>query len=173
MGVCLVVLGLSLTAVDSLSSGEHVFAGACLIVVGSSFHGLTYVLCEKIMTPLPAMSSSPLQCRSESSTALLQHEHHVQTTATTTTISLQPLSKKQFIRREEPNHISVRANCAIQGIVATVALLLWQIYYTLPPFDALIITPLADARASILNAVLILSGVVLSNVLHSVDSFKH
>jgi len=77
MGVILVVIGLSLTASDTKKVGERVFFGAMLILVGSSFHGLTYVLSERIMTAA--------------------HER-----------------------------ISIRANCAVQGLVATIVLLIWQ-----------------------------------------------
>lgn len=51
IGVVLVVFGLSLTALDSVSEGEHVFAGALLILIGSSLHAITYVLSEMIMLP--------------------------------------------------------------------------------------------------------------------------
>jgi len=77
MGVILVVIGLSLTASDTKKVGDRVFFGAMLILVGSSFHGLTYVLSERIMTAA--------------------HER-----------------------------ISIRANCAVQGMVATIVLLIWQ-----------------------------------------------
>ncbi|KAL7462171.1 hypothetical protein ACHAXS_002560 [Conticribra weissflogii] len=181
MGVCLVVVGLSLTAMDSLSSGENVFVGACLILVGSSGHGLVYVLSEKVMIP-------PSSAESSGDTIIVDESEKTTTTPTTSHSKfqcskpaqsskigdqiqplLQPLKEKM---KAEPTHISVRANCAIQGTVATVTLLFWQIVYTLPRFDGLILAPMRDAGTSSLEAFWILSGIALANLLHSVTFFQ-
>ena len=130
LGVLFVVLGLSLTAKDSSKAGDSVFLGAILILVGSSFHGLTYVLSELLMTA----KSSP------------------------------SLSK-------EREHISIRANCAVQGIVATVALLGWQVVYTFPRRQSLILDPMDDAGTSPLYALAILMTIALANLLHSVTFY--
>ena len=105
MGIFLVVVGLSLTALDSHHVGKNIFAGALLIIVGSSFHGLTYVMSEMIMTT--PVSSSSLTTTTTTKTA---PPHSDETAAT------------KNINQPEPDHLSVRANCAIQGIVATLAI---------------------------------------------------
>eukprot|EP00571_Detonula_confervacea_P005676 CAMPEP_0172324096 /NCGR_PEP_ID=MMETSP1058-20130122/50439_1 /TAXON_ID=83371 /ORGANISM="Detonula confervacea, Strain CCMP 353" /LENGTH=484 /DNA_ID=CAMNT_0013040275 /DNA_START=226 /DNA_END=1680 /DNA_ORIENTATION=+ len=154
MGVCIVVAGLSLTAMDSLAVGESVFFGACLILVGSSFHGLTYVLSEKIMTSSVSSSlTTPTACIGSSD-------------ATTATTQI-----KNHNTRQESQHVSVRANCSIQGGVATAVLLLWQLFYTLPRLQHLILDPMADAGTTPLQALAILFTIALSNLLHSVTFF--
>mmetsp|Transcript_10460 Transcript_10460/g.16919 ORF Transcript_10460/g.16919 Transcript_10460/m.16919 type:complete len:383 (+) Transcript_10460:259-1407(+) len=50
VGVASVFLGLALTAFNSVSIGQKVFVGACLVVAGSSMHALTYVISEMLMT---------------------------------------------------------------------------------------------------------------------------
>jgi drug/metabolite transporter (DMT)-like permease len=127
-GVLFVVLGLSLTAKDSSKMGDSVFLGAILILVGSSFHGLTYVLSELLMTA--------------------KHEG------------------------KEREHISIRANCAVQGIVATVALLGWQVVYTFPHRQSLILDSMDDAGTTPLYALAILVTIALANLLHSVTFYS-
>ena len=171
MGVCLVVVGLSLTAMDSLAVGASVFMGACLILVGSSFHGLTYVLSEKIMTaPPPALQQEVT--RSQQCNNIGMSSSSDGTTPTSTTSQVQNLSNKRLGGvKVEPQHISVRANCSIQGIVATLALLLWQLIYTLPRLKPLILDPMAVAGTSNMEALLILGTITLANLLHSVTFF--
>ena len=67
--------------------------------------------------------------------------------------------------------ISIRANCAIQGIVASIVLLLWQIIYTLPRLQSLILTPMAQAHTSPLHAMTILLAITFANLLHSVTFY--
>mmetsp|Transcript_53334 Transcript_53334/g.113299 ORF Transcript_53334/g.113299 Transcript_53334/m.113299 type:complete len:208 (+) Transcript_53334:493-1116(+) len=76
-------------------------------------------------------------------------------------------------RKEEESrhHISVRANCAVQGIVATLCLLLWQLVYTLPRLSSLILDPMAEAGTTPLRALAILGAIALANLLHSVTFF--
>lgn len=129
--------------------GAKIFIGACLILVGSSFHGLTYVLSEMIMTTnvdnSPSSVKSPVKNRDNTS----EQDHS----------------------QRETRHISIRANCAIQGIVATVVLLLWQIIYTLPRIQELILTPMAEFNTSPLHAIAILLAITIANLLHSVTFY--
>lgn len=50
IGILVVFGGLALTAIDSVAVGPDVFKGSLLIIFGSSFHAMTYVLSEAIMT---------------------------------------------------------------------------------------------------------------------------
>jgi drug/metabolite transporter (DMT)-like permease len=50
IGVCLVFLGLTITAFSSVALGPDVFQGACFVLMGSSIHALTYVLYEIMLT---------------------------------------------------------------------------------------------------------------------------
>lgn len=167
MGVFLVVAGLSLTAMDSLAVGRSIFLGACLILVGSSFHGLTYVWSEMLMTKKSTSTSSSESSLTTSVTSSIGSTDA--TTATTMTVS--PRKNHSNPRRQERQYISVRANCAIQGIVATSALLLWQILYTLPRLQSLILDPMAHAGTTPLEALAILFTISLSNLLHGVTFF--
>ena len=142
-GVLLVVLGLSLTAMDSISLGPLVFLGACFILVGSSFHGLTYVMSEWIMT--------------ESSETVDSSGGSPDATA--------------IRRRGEPEHLSIRANCSIQGIVAMVVFLLWQGVYTYPNREGLILEPMSKANTSLMDAFVIMCAITLANLVHSVTFY--
>jgi len=133
-GVCVVVVGLTLTAFDSKSVGENVFTGAILVFVGSSFHGLTYVLCERIMTPSPTNAGN-----------------------------------SDTPKRRD--HLSVNANCAIQGMVATMALLLWQIFYTLPRLEPLILAPMRESGTTVLEALFILGIITVASFVHSLTYY--
>ena len=136
IGVVLVVFGLSVTAMDSVSEGEHVFAGAILILVGSSLHAITYVLSEMIMVP-----------------------------------SSETESAGRFIKfRLEP--ISTRANCAIQGIMACLVFFVWQIFYTFPRFQVLILNQMNNAGTTLCQAFCILISITLANILHSITFFQ-
>ena len=155
MGIVLVVVGLSITALDSFAVGKKIFVGACLILVGSSFHGLTYVLSEMIMTTKEDDNShSSSSAAAAVSSSLKNHR-----------------STQQQQYRREPRHISIRANCAIQGIVASVVLLIWQIIYTLPRIQALIFTPMEEYGTSPLHATTILLAITFANLLHSVTFY--
>ena len=140
VGICLVVVGLALTAMDSKTVGKNVFAGACLILIGSSFHGLTYVMSEKIMTPSKI-------------------------------ITVNGSSSVKKITPIEPEHLSIRANCAVQGIVAMLTFLLWQILYTLPRLEPLILTPMREAGTTILHASVILITISIANLVHSLTFY--
>mmetsp|Transcript_13879 Transcript_13879/g.28060 ORF Transcript_13879/g.28060 Transcript_13879/m.28060 type:complete len:428 (+) Transcript_13879:325-1608(+) len=122
VGVASVFLGLALTALHSVNIGQNVFLGACLVVVGSSLHALTYVVSEKLMTV-------------------------------------------------GDDKISVRANCAVQGAVACFALLMWQLFYTLPRFQELIGGPMDAAGSSWVDAVIVLGSIGLANLIHSTTFF--
>ena len=50
LGVVIVFLGLVITGLDSIALGPKVYHGALLIIFGSAWHALTYVLSESIMT---------------------------------------------------------------------------------------------------------------------------
>ena len=67
--------------------------------------------------------------------------------------------------------ISVRANCAIQGLVASSVLFAWQLVYTLPNIRTLILLPMSKAGTSPPQALLVLSAISLSNLLHSATFF--
>jgi len=146
-GVLLVVLGLSLTAMDSISLGPLVFLGACFILVGSSFHGLTYVMSEWIMTASETVDSSG---GSSGEAATLN---------------------ATAIRRREPEHLSIRANCSIQGFVAMVIFLLWQGVYTYPRRESLILAPMSVANTSFADAFTIMCAITLANLVHSITFY--
>ncbi len=181
-GVFLVVIGLSITALDSLTLGNNVFLGACLIVVGTSFHGLTYVFSEMIMTSTTVVdddanddesmmqryrlpSSSILTTRTDDDHRIIDDDN--------------ARVRREYTRLQRPRHqrrrrngiISVRANCAIQGLVAMIALLAWQVIYTLPRIRPLILVPMMETNTTLLCAFSILSAIALSNLFHSIAFF--
>lgn len=164
MGILLVVIGLSITALDSFSVGTRIFIGACLILVGSSFHGMTYVLSEMIMTTTTTTTTKEKDDGNSPSASSLSLK-----------ASTSPVKNRDNTQRHRHQQrirpISIRANCAIQGIVASIVLLLWQIIFTLPRLQSLILTPMAQAHTSPLHAVTILLAITFANLLHSVTFY--
>jgi drug/metabolite transporter (DMT)-like permease len=63
--------------------------------------------------------------------------------------------------------VSVKANCAIQGIVAGAVLLYWQLIYTRPRFEELIWEPMQESQTSGTKAMSILLGFAVANFVHA------
>lgn len=197
LGIALVVLGLAITAFDSYTTGNNnssssssssnsegggeggtnvIFWGACLIMIGTSLHGLTYVYSEKIMI----MSSSSSYYKT-----MLEHDvvdksssgssnnkcNNNETTDEKQQLMQQGTSQQQQLLQQKKEVISTRANCAIQGLVATLLLLIWQLIYTLPNIQQLILTPMTLSNTSPFQAIVILGAITLSNLVHSLTFY--
>jgi drug/metabolite transporter (DMT)-like permease len=63
--------------------------------------------------------------------------------------------------------LSVIQNCAIQGLVAFLCFVIWQIIYTAPRFDELIGEPMAEAGTALWYGLTILFGFSLTNMVHA------
>lgn len=59
-----------------------------------------------------------------------------------------------------------------QGIVACLGFLVWQVCYTLPRFQTLILDEMNNAGTTVLKAWCILISISLANLLHSVTFFQ-
>eukprot|EP00585_Thalassiosira_rotula_P007405 CAMPEP_0196141536 /NCGR_PEP_ID=MMETSP0910-20130528/9942_1 /TAXON_ID=49265 /ORGANISM="Thalassiosira rotula, Strain GSO102" /LENGTH=387 /DNA_ID=CAMNT_0041402701 /DNA_START=254 /DNA_END=1417 /DNA_ORIENTATION=- len=77
----------------------------------------------------------------------------------------------EYIMTRGKFRITVRANCAIQGLVACIALLLWQIVYTRPRYSELIRQPMMEAGTSWSKALVVFLGIALANFIHSISFF--
>jgi hypothetical protein len=119
---------------------------------------MTYVLSEMVMT-----SSLPNQSTETDSILPSSEENSKKTVTGETTMRFPRL-------RLEP--ISVRANCAIQGLVACLVFLLWQLLYTLPRFESLILAEMKSSGTTLIQALMILTLISLSNLLHSVTFYQ-
>lgn len=69
------------------------------------------------------------------------------------------------------HRLSIRQNCAIQGLVAAFFFLLWQFVYTYPRFDEKIWEPMQAADSTIAYAAFVLTLFTLSNTVHSITFF--
>ena len=67
--------------------------------------------------------------------------------------------------------LSVLQNCAVQGIVATIAFFVWQMVYTVPRFEELILEPMKLAGTSALHGLGVLFLFSLANLVHSTTFF--
>ena len=65
--------------------------------------------------------------------------------------------------------ITVRANCAVQGLVACIALALWQLVYTRPRFMELIRTPMLQAGTSWQQALFVFLAIAVANFIHALS----
>jgi hypothetical protein len=122
VNVLVVFAGLTVTATDSVNMGPNVVKGSILIIVGSAMHGLTYIICEAVMT----------------------------------------------VGDEK---LTVIQNNFLQGSVAGLLFLVWQLVFTLPRSDELIWRPMENAGTSFGYAVILLGGFGMSNVVHSITYF--
>lgn len=128
LGVCIVFVGLAITALDaSVGYGQDVVRGSAMVLLGSLMHALTYVMSEALMS------------RGE--------------------------------REEAEPPLSVYANCAIQGIVACGAMVIWQLVYTRPRWQELVVEPVHDAQTTVWGAFFLLSAFTMANFLHSIGFF--
>jgi len=142
MGIITVFGGLVLTATDgSVQVGSDVARGLLLVLLGSAMHGLTYVLCETVMVILPHHDDSCEGLRSF------------------------------LMGNPRDKRLTVLQNCAIQGIVAVVIMFVWQIIYTAPRYDELILEPMIQAHTTKLHAALVLGFFALSNLIHALSYF--
>jgi drug/metabolite transporter (DMT)-like permease len=67
--------------------------------------------------------------------------------------------------------LSVRQNCAVQGIVAASSLFLWQIIYTLPRWQEKIWGPMQAAETTMVQALSIFLVFALANLIHAMTFF--
>ena len=159
MGIVIVFVGLALTATDvhSLSSSAHsggnagnnVAHGLALVVVGSAMHGMTYVLCEVVMVVDDKARA------------------HIRAT-------LPKFLQVAFIDSDDDDDrpgLSVTQNCAIQGINAVVFMLVWQLLYTLPRWNNLVLEPMEEAGTTVTAALVLLGGFGLANLVHAISYF--
>lgn len=69
------------------------------------------------------------------------------------------------------DHVSIQANCAIQGIVCCISVGAWQLIYTRTHLEEVLLDPLRDAGTSWMHALLLLLSFGLSNFVHSLSFF--
>ncbi len=67
--------------------------------------------------------------------------------------------------------LSLQLNCSIQAIVACTFYLLWQLAYTRKHFDSLIWIPMMENNTTASEALMVLSSLSLSNLIHAVSFF--
>jgi drug/metabolite transporter (DMT)-like permease len=68
--------------------------------------------------------------------------------------------------------LTIRQNAAIQGSVACVVIIVWQIVFTSSRYETLILEPARAAGTTLLTAFFIFGGFMLANLIHSV-TFYH
>lgn len=142
LGIITVFCGLAITATDnSVQVGSSVLHGLILVIIGSMMHGLTYVLCEIVM--------------------VVPDE----------TLAVMPTWWQRLIGDKNEVRMSVTQNCAIQGIFAVAFMLVWQIFYTVPHMEELILEPMNEAGTSLSQASIILGSFALANLIHALSYF--
>lgn len=161
-GAILVVFcGLCITGLDNFNNNNpagnsDVAHGTVLVFLGSCMHGATYVMSEAIM--------------SKSGTTAAGGDDGTSSATQLETNSNDDDDGNGSSKAREL--LSVRENAAIQGVVACSGLLVWQMVYTLPRWDALIRQPVRAAGTTWPQAAFILVSFGLANLLHSL-SFYH
>jgi hypothetical protein len=69
------------------------------------------------------------------------------------------------------DRLTIRQNCAIQGMVAAFCFLLWQFVYTYPRFEEKIWEPMQAANSTIAYGLFVLALFGLSNTVHAFTFF--
>jgi drug/metabolite transporter (DMT)-like permease len=161
---CLAILivfgGLCITSLDSISLGPDVVRGTIYILIGSCMHGATYVFSEAIM--------------------MTSHGQPQDTTSTNNIVTniVTPNKDNDAHYCDRPpsppstrHRLTYTENSGIQGMVACIGLLIWQIIYTIPRWDELIRQPTLRAGTTLLQAIGILLAFSLANLFHSVSFY--
>jgi len=73
--------------------------------------------------------------------------------------------------RSSDQRLTVRQNCAIQGMVAGASFFVWQLVYTLPRWEEKIAGPMHDAGTTLSQAIRIFAAFALANLIHGVTFF--
>ena len=81
------------------------------------------------------------------------------------------LSEAIMNHGDPSDRLTVRQNTAIQAVLASTALGLWQLVYTLPRWDWLIGEPARLAGTTVFSAGAILLGFAFANLVHAVSFF--
>jgi drug/metabolite transporter (DMT)-like permease len=157
-GLCITVLDSSGRYSSSASSttsthiasndvdSERILRGTLLMLCGSCMHGATYVLSEAIMKRTSSgTAAAGAGGDGDGGTA----------TARTSRDFLLPLE-----------------NAVVQGLVASVGLLLWQVVYTIPRWTASVVDPMRTAGTTVFQAAILYGVFALANLFHSL-SFYH
>jgi drug/metabolite transporter (DMT)-like permease len=142
VGIVTVFAGLALTATDhSVQVGGQVARGLVLVMMGSALHGLCYVMGEIVMV-VPEQVIAELP------------------------LWLQTLMGDKHARR-----LSVIQNCALQGFFALTFMFTWQLFYTLPHAQELILEPMHQAGTTHARAALIFGLFATANLVHALTYF--
>jgi EamA-like transporter family len=153
IAILIVFCGLCITSFDSISLGSDVLRGTIYILIGSCMHGATYVLSEAIM--------------------MTSHERHNSNRNTSgSAVALNVASIDNDQRPEQKRELlTFMENSGIQGLVACIGLLSWQIVYTIPRWDELIRQPTQTAGTTFLQAAGVLLAFSLANLFHSLSFY--
>jgi drug/metabolite transporter (DMT)-like permease len=141
-GIVTVFAGLALTATDhSVTVGSQVARGLILVIMGSALHGLCYVMGEIVMV-VPEQAMTDL-----------------------------PLWLQTLMGDKHAQRLSVVQNCALQGFFALSFLFAWQLIYTLPHVQELILEPMHQAGTTYSRAALIFVLFATANLVHALTYF--
>ena len=142
LGILIVFGGLALTATDhSVKMGSSVAKGLVLVMIGSALHGLCYVLCEVVMI----LSDDAL--------------------------ARMPIVLHRLLGSKDEERLSVVQNCAIQGFFAVSFMFTWQMIYTVPHWEELILDPAKQAGTTLPKAIAILGLFSIANLIHALSYF--
>ena len=84
---------------------------------------------------------------------------------------LSEMVMKNDNNRGKEEDVSAQMYCGVYGTVASSIFLLWQIFYTRQHFNELILEPMQSAGTTIGYALIILCGIALMSMVHSVTFF--
>lgn len=118
VSVVVIVLGLTVASAGSMSEGKNVIFGGILILLGSTFHSLVYIISEKLMIQ-----------------------------------SIDPIA---------PENLSF-----IMGFFGLSFYSMWQILYTIPNFQTLIVDQIIVHNGSVRAIFLSYIGLIIINFVHA------
>lgn len=157
VGIIMVVMGLSITAYDgkstaSASGGMDVLVGISMIMLGSLTHALTWVLIEKWTQHPPSPVQEQVQVKKD------------QDSGAGGSVCPQKVSRKEVAAPE--------LVCSLMGISGCLFYSAWQMVYTLPRWEELVLAPIEARQGDLKHIGIAYLLLAFMGFLHAV-SFYH
>jgi drug/metabolite transporter (DMT)-like permease len=169
LGIVIVVFGLSITAYDGKTSSTvsakstDTMIGILLIVLGSFTHALTWVLIEKWTKQRNEGHGSDSSGSCDSDIGVGGHAASAPRPAPAALSSAAAQTQAQAAPELE---------CSLMGLFGCLFYSAWQLVYTLPRWEELVLRPIAERQGNLWHIAVAYSLLALMGFLHAV-SFYH
>jgi hypothetical protein len=188
-GILIVFVGLITTSMDTVGNttnnnnsiinnyDDTVVVGFFMILIGSAMHAMTYIMSEALMkkrkkkkTAIAILKKKKKAVSSSIISRLVSSSYYDDGSNDDEEHQEQEQGQQEEQGQEE-QPLTSNQNNAIQSIVATIVVGMWQLVYTVPNFHAKIVIPMKLVGTTTTKALLILFSISVSNLIHSSTFF--